>query len=131
MKAYALLSSQGTVCNETTLYENEYTDENRKKMENRIWPGHYSDAPVAGTWTEIPYDVAGAIIAYEQGDLSDEATIELFQHLVDIGMAWTLQGHYGRTARALIDAGLVSTGSGQALVAEAIDTIERESSHAD
>lgn len=53
------------------------------------------------------YDELDAIIRYESGDLSEEETITLFQHLVDNGRAWTLQGHYGRTAQALIDAGLV------------------------
>lgn len=52
----------------------------------------------------------GAIIDYEDGALSEEETISLFQRLVDTGLAWQLQGHYGRTAVALIEAGLVTRG---------------------
>jgi hypothetical protein len=47
------------------------------------------------------------IIAYEQGELSDAEIVLLFQDLVDSGLAWQLQGHYGRTARDLIEAGYV------------------------
>lgn len=53
-------------------------------------------------------DLTSQIIAYEQDDLSDDDTVKLFQNLVDSGLAWQLQGHYGRTAKALIDAGLVT-----------------------
>jgi len=55
-------------------------------------------------------DIAGDIIAFECGELSEEETIVLFQKLIDNGMAWTLQGSYGRTAKALIDAGLCKEG---------------------
>ena len=47
------------------------------------------------------------IIAYENDELSDEDTIELFQELVNSGLCWKLQGHYGRTAQYLINEGLI------------------------
>ena len=58
--------------------------------------------------TKKPFDVVGAIMDYEDGTISKERGLELFQFLVDTGMAWTLQGHYGRTAQALLDAGLIT-----------------------
>lgn len=55
-----------------------------------------------------PYDVTGNIIAFEQGELDREGVIELFQHLVNTGLAWQLQGSYGRMAADLIEAGEIS-----------------------
>jgi hypothetical protein len=43
------------------------------------------------------------IIRYENGELSEGDTLGLFQELVDSGMAWSLQGSYGRTANYLIE----------------------------
>ena len=54
------------------------------------------------------YDVSSSLLAFESGDLDRECTIELFQHLVDSGLAWQLQGYYGRAARDLIEAGEVT-----------------------
>ena len=48
------------------------------------------------------------IIAYENGEMDEEEVISFFQELVDTGMVWVLQGHYGRTAQALLDAGEIS-----------------------
>ena len=51
--------------------------------------------------------IADKILDYEDGRLTKGQTVALFQELVDTGMAWTLQGAYGRTANLLIQAGLV------------------------
>ena len=50
-------------------------------------------------------DQVDKIMAFEQGDLDEEGVIELFQELIDSGLAWQLQGSYGRMARNLIEAG--------------------------
>lgn len=47
------------------------------------------------------------ILAYEAGELDQEEIITLFQSLVDSGLAWRLQGHYGRAAAALLQQGLI------------------------
>jgi len=36
-----------------------------------------------------------------------EEQIEAWQYLLDTGLCWQLQGWYGRTARDLIDAGII------------------------
>jgi hypothetical protein len=46
------------------------------------------------------------LMAFENGELDEQETIELFQELIDSGMAWKLQGFYGRTAKHLIDIGV-------------------------
>lgn len=38
----------------------------------------------------------------------EKQQLEAWQHLVDTGLAWQLQGSFGRTARQLIDAGLIT-----------------------
>lgn len=52
--------------------------------------------------------LSNQIFEYENGELSYEETVELFQKLVDSGLVWHLQGHYGRLAQSLIDEGIVT-----------------------
>lgn len=46
-----------------------------------------------------------AIIAYESGEMHPSDVVPFVQSLIDNGLAWSLQGSYGRLARACIDAG--------------------------
>jgi hypothetical protein len=50
-------------------------------------------------------ELAIKIVQYEQDELDGLEIIKLFQELIDNGMAWKLQGHYGRMATDLIESG--------------------------
>ena len=60
---------------------------------------------LGNTFGRLPCGSIDKIIAYEGGDLDFDETIEFFAELVKTGDVWTLQGHYGRTAVALLEAG--------------------------
>lgn len=51
------------------------------------------------------FDMVGFMMNYEEGILEEEEIVEGFQKLIDSGVAWQLQGSYGRMAKALIYAG--------------------------
>jgi hypothetical protein len=53
-------------------------------------------------------DLLEKLMRFEAGDMDEAETIDFFQDLVNTGMAWRLQGYYGRMAAHLIDQGLVS-----------------------
>jgi hypothetical protein len=38
---------------------------------------------------------------------NEQEVIKAWQHLVDTGLAWKLQGSFGRTAKQLIESGLI------------------------
>lgn len=53
-------------------------------------------------------DLVDKIIKYETGELDYENTLKLFCELIKSGKAWSLQGHYGRTAKQLIELNLIT-----------------------
>ncbi len=56
--------------------------------------------------TQLP--LVEYIMEFEAGTLNETNTLALFQNLVDTGLAWTLQGSYGRMAKTLLEEGLIS-----------------------
>ncbi|MFY8169986.1 MAG: DUF7417 domain-containing protein [Candidatus Fonsibacter sp.] len=50
-------------------------------------------------------DFLDQMMDYESGELSDKDTLELFSVIIKDKLVYSLQGHYGRTANALIQDG--------------------------
>lgn len=51
-------------------------------------------------------DFTAVMIAEGVEDADEERQIEAWQHLIDTGLCWRLQGWFGRQAVALLDAGI-------------------------
>jgi hypothetical protein len=64
---------------------------------------NFKEQPLA-----LAYDVVNGLLAWGNNELDQDGVIELFQHLVDSGLAWQLEGHIGRCAQSLIDAGEIT-----------------------
>ena len=81
----------------------------------RLHEGEKAKGPAAGQpfrkTDDVDADIATAILQYETGELEDSQVIKLFQRLIDNGMAWSLQGSYGRMAMSLIEAGYCVRGN--------------------
>ena len=51
------------------------------------------------------YTACSIVEGFDGLEHTDEEIIEAWQALIDSGAAWSLQGWYGRGARAMIEAG--------------------------
>ncbi len=52
------------------------------------------------------FNLLDFIIKYEDGTLTPVEIMVGFQKMINSGIVWHLQGSYGRTAEALIEAGI-------------------------
>lgn len=50
-------------------------------------------------------DLTAVLVCEGVKEATYDFYLQCWQHLVDTGLAWQLQGWFGRTAEALIDAG--------------------------
>tara|TARA_R100001015_G_C4434013_1_gene30099 strand:- start:31 stop:225 length:195 start_codon:yes stop_codon:yes gene_type:complete len=53
---------------------------------------------------EGQFELAGI----DESELTKEMYLEAWQHLVDTGLAWQLQGSFGRMAQELINEGVIN-----------------------
>ena len=53
------------------------------------------------------YLAVGIAEGFEPAE-SEEQVLQAWQHLVNTGLAWQLQGWFGRTAQELIDQGYIT-----------------------
>ena len=74
----------------------------------QVYVAEYQRTKTVNTWANVykPSQL-DQMMAWEDGSLDEDGTIALFQDLVNSGLAWQLQGMYGRQAMRLIQAGLV------------------------
>jgi hypothetical protein len=49
------------------------------------------------------------LIAYEEGQITEDQEVAFFERLVETGACWELSGHYQRVAATLMEAGLISS----------------------
>jgi hypothetical protein len=64
-------------------------------------PERFESQPIPGA---VDYS------ALWRDDATEDEQIAVYQELVDTGQAWRMEGHVGRTAMAMIEAGLIMLG---------------------
>ena len=70
-------------------------------------PLRYALVVIPETWEVHLVRLVDQLIAYEEGQITQDQEIAFFEQLVETGTCWQLQGHYQRVAATLIEAGLI------------------------
>lgn len=81
---------------------------NTTKYITRILARTRSYSNTHGAKTMKQESLSSTIIAYEAGRLTQLETVGLFALLVGTGVAYELQGSYGKTARRLVKEGYIT-----------------------
>lgn len=71
------------------------TENNQNKLNFSVINDTFTACGIIEGFCEIP-----------EGMSEEQAHIQAWQHLIDTGVCWTLQGWYGRMARDLIEQGI-------------------------
>ncbi len=101
MKALRRAKAKGATGPEAALIAEEEKNKTYKALTGNDLPGFQKEASVLTNSEAI--DLAEG---YSEG--TDEERIRAWQHLIDTGLAWQLQGFFGRTAMNLIESGICS-----------------------
>jgi hypothetical protein len=78
----------------------------QKAVESEVVAVEAVEVAVERVWT--PYDASAAVEGFDGQEHDEETLLSAWQYLVDSGLAWRLQGWYGRTASVLISQGLIN-----------------------
>ncbi len=75
-------------------------------------PSRFNGLYLPNKSDKLKTDLTSQLIAYEQNELNEEQKLNFFQRLVNTGIVWKLQEHYGRIAHSLLKAGLIKLRKG-------------------
>jgi len=103
MKALKRAKKNGATGPEAALIAEKEKSRTYKKLTGTDLPGFKTEATMKPLSN---YDAVGLAEGFVEG--TDDQRIQAWQQLIDTGLAWQLQGGFGRTAVSLIESGICS-----------------------
>ena len=103
MKALKRAKKNGATGPEAALIAEKEKNRTYKKLTGTDLPGFKTEATMKPLSN---YDAVGLAEGFVEG--TDDQRIQAWQQLIDTGLAWQLQGGFGRTAVSLIETGICS-----------------------